>query len=197
MIPSPSDPSTPPAADDNPNSALAAAMAAAQAVSDRNNSEPADPLISENDAVAVAAEVEVEDLPEPKIDSHGRAYATGKRKTSVARVWIKPGAGRVLVNGREHDHYFRRHVLNIMMLEPLIRVDRSGQFDIVSRVHGGGLSGQASAFRHGLARALVNYEPELRRILRQEGMLTRDSRIVERKKYGRRKARRRFQFSKR
>ncbi len=137
------------------------------------------------------------ELPEPKIDQHGRAYATGRRKDAVARVWIKPGSGKVVINGREIETYFGRPVLRMVMLQPLEIADRKDQFDIQATVAGGGLSGQAGALRHGLSRALTNYEPALRPILKKEGFLTRDARQVERKKYGRRKARRSFQFSKR
>ncbi len=134
---------------------------------------------------------------EAKIDDLGRAYATGKRKNAVARVWIKPGPGRVSVNGRNGDDYFARPVLRMIIKQPFVVAERVGQYDIVCTVKGGGLSGQAGAVRHGISRALVNYEPGLRPILKRGGFLTRDSRVVERKKYGKRKARRSFQFSKR
>jgi small subunit ribosomal protein S9 len=136
-------------------------------------------------------------LREPKIDAQGRAYATGKRKNAVARVWIKPGAGRVTVNGREFEKYFARPVLRMVLQQPMIAAERKDQYDIVCTVSGGGLSGQAGAVRHGLARALTHYEPGLRGVLKKGGFLTRDSRVVERKKYGKAKARRSFQFSKR
>ncbi|MCI4678607.1 30S ribosomal protein S9 [Rhodoblastus acidophilus] len=132
-----------------------------------------------------------------KLDKLGRAYATGKRKNAVARVWIKPGAGKVTVNGRELDVYFARPVLRMIVQQPLGVVQREGQYDIMVTVAGGGLSGQAGAVRHGLSKALTYYEPGLRPALKKEGFLTRDSRVVERKKYGKRKARRSFQFSKR
>ena len=134
---------------------------------------------------------------EPQIDEHGRSYATGKRKDAVARVWIKPGAGRITVNGREVERYFARPVLRMLINQPFDVADRSGQYDVMCTVKGGGLSGQAGAVRHGISKALTLYEPALRPVLKKEGMLTRDSRVVERKKYGRRKARRSFQFSKR
>ncbi|MDX1711401.1 MAG: 30S ribosomal protein S9 [Rhodovibrionaceae bacterium] len=137
------------------------------------------------------------ELPEPKIDAHGRAYATGRRKDAVARVWIKPGSGKVKVNGREFETYFGRPVLRMVIQQPLEAADRKDQFDVVATVKGGGLSGQAGALRHGLSRALTHYEPALRPVLKEGGFLTRDARQVERKKYGRRKARRSFQFSKR
>jgi small subunit ribosomal protein S9 len=132
-----------------------------------------------------------------KLDAQGRAYATGKRKDAVARVWIKPGAGKVTVNERDVGVYFARPVLRMILQQPLLVSNRVGQYDIVVTVAGGGLSGQAGAVRHGLAKALTHYEPELRGVLKKVGFLTRDSRVVERKKYGRKKARRSFQFSKR
>jgi small subunit ribosomal protein S9 len=134
---------------------------------------------------------------EPKLDDQGRAYATGKRKDAVARVWIKPGAGRITVNGREFETYFARPVLRMVINQPFDAVGRKDQYDVVGTVKGGGLSGQAGALRHGISKALTFYEPELRPVLKQGGFLTRDSRVVERKKYGKRKARRSFQFSKR
>ena len=134
---------------------------------------------------------------EKKVDKHGRAYATGKRKDAVARVWIKPGAGKVMVNSREVEVYFARPVLRMMIQQPLVAAQRAGQYDVICTVAGGGLSGQAGAVRHGLSRALVNYEPALRAVLKPGGFLTRDPRAVERKKYGKAKARRSFQFSKR
>ena len=132
-----------------------------------------------------------------KIDKHGRAYATGKRKDAVARVWVKPGSGKIVVNTREFEVYFARPVLRMMIQQPLVAANRAGQYDIICTVSGGGLSGQAGAVRHGLSKALTNFEPDLRNILKKGGFLTRDSRVVERKKYGRAKARRSFQFSKR
>ncbi|KMO21728.1 30S ribosomal protein S9 [Methylobacterium indicum] len=131
------------------------------------------------------------------MDSLGRAYATGKRKDAIARVWIKPGAGKITVNDRPVDTYFARPVLRMILQQPLQIVDRVDQYDIVVTVAGGGLSGQAGAVRHGLSKALTYFEPELRSPLKREGFLTRDPRVVERKKYGRKKARRSFQFSKR
>jgi small subunit ribosomal protein S9 len=132
-----------------------------------------------------------------KRDSKGRAYATGRRKESVARVWIKPGSGKITVNGRDEKTYFARPVLRMILRQPLIATNRDGQFDVIVTVTGGGLSGQAGAVRHGISRALTYYEPDLRSILKVAGFLTRDSRVVERKKYGKAKARRSFQFSKR
>ncbi len=134
---------------------------------------------------------------EPKIDAQGRAYATGKRKNAIARVWIKPGLGRVNVNGRDIEVYFARPVLRMLISQPFDAAGRKDQYDVVCTVGGGGLSGQAGAVRHGIAKALTSYEPELRPVLKKGGFLTRDPRVVERKKYGKRKARRSFQFSKR
>jgi len=134
---------------------------------------------------------------EQKLDKQGRAYATGKRKNAVARVWIKPGAGKITVNAREFETFFARPVLRMLIQQPLVAANRQTQFDVVCTVSGGGLSGQAGAVRHGISKALTYYEPELRSTLKRGGFLTRDSRVVERKKYGRAKARRSFQFSKR
>lgn len=134
---------------------------------------------------------------EPQIDAHGRAYATGKRKNAVARVWVKPGAGRITVNGRDEKTYFARPVLRMILRQPLVAAGRLDQYDVFATVTGGGLSGQAGAVRHGISKALTHYEPELRAVLKKGGFLTRDLRVVERKKYGRAKARRSFQFSKR
>jgi small subunit ribosomal protein S9 len=132
-----------------------------------------------------------------KLDKQGRAYATGKRKDAVARVWIKPGAGKILINDAAIETYFARPVLRMLIQQPLVSSNRNGQYDVVCTVSGGGLSGQAGAVRHGLSKALTNFEPELRNVLKRGGFLTRDSRVVERKKYGKAKARRSFQFSKR
>jgi small subunit ribosomal protein S9 len=132
-----------------------------------------------------------------KLDKQGRAYATGKRKDAVARVWIKPGPGKVLINERSIEVYFARPVLRMLIQQPLVASNRGGQYDIICTVSGGGLSGQAGAVRHGISKALTQYEPDLRGVLKRGGFLTRDPRVVERKKYGRAKARRSFQFSKR
>jgi len=142
---------------------------------------------SENDMV----------LPEKSVDDLGRSYATGKRKDAVARVWLKQGPGNITVNGKSSDDYFARPVLRMLINQPLIASERKEQFDVICSVTGGGLSGQAGAVRHGISKALVLFEPELKKVLKSGGFLTRDSRVVERKKYGRRKARRSFQFSKR
>lgn len=149
------------------------------------------PVEAGTPGVAPAAPVE------PKLDQFGRAYATGKRKDAVARVWIKPGSGKIVVNGREYEKYFARPVLQMLLQQPLTTADRTGQFDIMCTVAGGGLSGQAGAVRHGISKALTYFEPALRPVLKAGGFLTRDSRVVERKKYGRAKARKSFQFSKR
>ncbi|MEM9618859.1 MAG: 30S ribosomal protein S9 [Pseudomonadota bacterium] len=152
-------------------------------------------VVAEGAAVEPAAEEAA--LPEPKIDAQGRAYATGKRKTAVARVWIKPGAGRIIVNKKDHADYFGRAVLQMIIKQPLVAADRKDQYDVYCTVTGSGPSGQAGAVRHGIAKALTFFEPTLRTTLKKGGFLTRDSRVVERKKYGRKKARRSFQFSKR
>jgi small subunit ribosomal protein S9 len=162
---------------------LRQAMGAAQ----RAAATPTAPVVP----VAVPTDVQ------PKLDAQGRAYATGKRKNAVARVWIRPGNGKIEVNGRDGPVYFARPVLRMLINQPFATCDRLGQFDVSCTVTGGGLSGQAGAVRHGISRALTFYEPGLRPMLKQGGFLTRDSRVVERKKYGKAKARRSFQFSKR
>ena len=143
-------------------------------------------------AVANDAPVHVQ-----KLDKEGRAYATGKRKNAIARVWLKPGAGKITVNGKDFNTFFARPVLQMILQQPIIAAARKDQYDVVATVSGGGLSGQAGAVRHGISKALTEYEPELRPVLKKGGFLTRDSRVVERKKYGKAKARRSFQFSKR
>lgn len=132
-----------------------------------------------------------------KLDKSGRAYATGKRKDAIARVWVKPGSGKIIVNDKDFTAYFARPVLQMILQQPIVAANRVGQYDIIATVAGGGLSGQAGAVRHGLSKALTYYEPALRGVLKKGGFLTRDSRTVERKKYGKAKARRSFQFSKR
>ena len=132
-----------------------------------------------------------------KLDKQGRSYATGKRKNAVARVWIKPGSGKIVVNARPVEVFFARPVLRMIIQQPLVAANRNGQYDIVCAVSGGGLSGQAGAVRHGISKALTYFEPDLRPVLKRGGFLTRDPRVVERKKYGKAKARRSFQFSKR
>ncbi len=136
-------------------------------------------------------------LPEPKIDELGRAYATGKRKNSIARVWIKPGSGKITINGRDQEVYFARPVLRLIIRQVFEVSDRIDGYDVMATVKGGGLSGQAGAVRHGITKALTYYEPILRAPLKAAGFITRDSRVVERKKYGKAKARKSFQFSKR
>jgi|TARA_R110002096_G_scaffold416576_3_gene619657 small subunit ribosomal protein S9 len=161
------------------------------------------------DAAVVAATVVTDDLEAPvvsedtpnvyvqKIDAQGRAYATGKRKDAIARVWIKPGKGVITVNGREEATYFARPTLRMVIGQAFEVAGRVGQYDVVATVSGGGLSGQAGAVRHGISKALTHYEPDLRSAIKAAGFLTRDARVVERKKYGKKKARRSFQFSKR
>ncbi|MBL4895126.1 MAG: 30S ribosomal protein S9 [Emcibacter sp.] len=150
-------------------------------------------------AATPTSEVSVEaDAPvEPKIDAQGRSYATGKRKDAVARVWIKPGKGVITINGRDQQVYFARPTLRMVVNQPFDVTSRVGQFDVVCTVKGGGLSGQAGAVRHGISKALTYYEPTLRPALKAAGFMTRDARVVERKKYGKAKARKSFQFSKR
>ena len=143
-------------------------------------------------AAPVAAPVHVQ-----KLDKQGRAYATGKRKNAIARVWVKPGSGKIIVNGKDFSAYFARPVLQMVVQQPIVAAARTGQFDIIATAAGGGLSGQAGAVRHGISKALTYYEPGLRGVLKPGGFLTRDSRVVERKKYGKAKARKSFQFSKR
>ena len=152
--------------------------------------------VAGSDAGGDAVTIEAESR-EPVRDQLGRSYATGKRKDAVARVWIKPGSGKVTVNGKDIDSYFQRPVLQMILKQPFQITDREGQFDVMATVKGGGLSGQAGAVKHGVSKALQFYEPGLRAVLKAAGFLTRDSRTVERKKYGRAKARKSFQFSKR
>ncbi|MFZ2101029.1 MAG: 30S ribosomal protein S9 [Oricola sp.] len=146
---------------------------------------------------ATASAAEQAPVHVQKLDANGRAYATGKRKDAVARVWIKPGTGRITVGGKDFSAYFARPVLQMVLQQPIVATNRVGQYDIDATVAGGGLSGQAGAVRHGISKALTYYEPALRGVLKKGGFLTRDSRVVERKKYGKAKARRSFQFSKR
>ncbi len=148
-------------------------------------------------AVSTGTIAEAAPVREPKRDHLGRSYATGRRKNATARVWIKPGKGEIVVNGKRVTQYFARPVLRMLITQPFLLADRYNQFDVFCTVAGGGLSGQAGAVRHGISRALTHYEPELRGVLKLAGFLTRDSRVVERKKYGKAKARRSFQFSKR
>jgi small subunit ribosomal protein S9 len=175
--------------------------------------EPEAPAVAETPAAETgtveAADAEVTEAPAPvvrqveiplreqQLDKYGRAYATGRRKDAVARVWLKPGSGKIEVNGRDQSIYFARPTLRLVINQPFDVTERVGQYDVVATVKGGGLSGQAGAVKHGIAQALSRYEPALRTAVKREGFLTRDSRVVERKKYGRAKARRSFQFSKR
>ena len=148
-------------------------------------------------ATGVAAQQPAAPVHVQKLDKQGRAYATGNRKDAIARVWVKPGSGRITVNDKEFNAYFARPVLQMIMQQPIVATNRNGQYDVVCTVSGGGLSGQAGAVRHGISKALTYFEPDLRSPLKKGGFLTRDSRVVERKKYGKAKARRSFQFSKR
>lgn len=149
------------------------------------------------EAAAAAQTNDASEAPKPVVDAQGRTYATGKRKDAVARVWIKPGSGKVTVNGRDQETYFARPTLRLVVNQPFAVAGRENQYDVVATVKGGGLSGQAGAVKHGISKAINLAEPELRAALKAAGFLTRDSRVVERKKYGRAKARRSFQFSKR
>ena len=149
------------------------------------------------DPEAVVINHEEQYSHEPQRDELGRSYATGKRKDAVARVWVKPGSGKVTVNGKEMSAYFARPVLQMVIGQPFQVANVTGEFDVMATVKGGGLSGQAGAVKHGISKALSLYDPELRPSLKAAGFLTRDARVVERKKYGKRKARRSFQFSKR
>ena len=150
----------------------------------------------QGDAAVIARRAEVP-LREQELDKHGRAYATGRRKDATARVWVKPGTGKITVNGRDQEVYFARPTLRLIIDQPFAITERQGQYDVIATVKGGGLSGQAGAVKHGIAQALAKYEPALRGTVKAAGFLTRDSRVVERKKFGRAKARRSFQFSKR
>jgi len=175
---------TPPAPTPAPTSAESNAAPSADAASDEAPSAP----------VNVQPEAP---LREQQLDKQGRAYATGRRKDAIARVWLKPGSGKIVINGREQEVYFARPTLRLVINQPFDVADRREQYDVVATVVGGGLSGQAGAVKHGIAQALTRYEPALRGVVKQAGFLTRDPRVVERKKYGRAKARRSFQFSKR
>lgn len=167
-----------------------------QSLSDLKDLTGAAPAAAE-EATAFTPVVSNAPLREQEIDAQGRAYATGRRKDAVARVWVKPGTGKVIVNGRDQEVYFARPTLRLVINQPFAITDRDGQYDVIATVKGGGLSGQAGAVKHGIAQALSKYEPALRGTVKAAGFLTRDSRVVERKKYGRAKARRSFQFSKR
>jgi small subunit ribosomal protein S9 len=157
----------------------------------------AETISSLEELSSVAPAAPAAPIHEQKLDAQGRAYATGKRKNAIARVWVKPGNGKITVNGKDFSVFFARPVLQMILQQPIVATARKDQYDIVATVAGGGLSGQAGAVRHGISKALTYYEPELRALLKKGGFLTRDSRVVERKKYGKAKARRSFQFSKR
>jgi small subunit ribosomal protein S9 len=173
-----------------------AADAAAEAAADESTGETAEASADEAPAAPVNVQPTMP-LREQQLDKQGRAYATGRRKDAVARVWLKPGSGKIIVNGREQEVYFARPTLRLVINQPFSVAEREGQYDVVATVTGGGLSGQAGAVKHGISQALTRYEPVLRSVVKSAGFLTRDSRAVERKKYGRAKARRSFQFSKR
>jgi len=175
--------------------AAAPAAAADDAAPARRSGEKAEPV--EDHGVSTQGPQIAAVLREQQLDKHGRAYATGRRKDAVARVWLKPGSGKIVINGREQDVYFARPTLRLIINQVFDVTDRRGQYDVEATVKGGGLSGQAGAVRHGISTALTRYEPALRIAVKREGFLTRDPRVVERKKYGRAKARRSFQFSKR
>ena len=176
-----------------------------ESIADQLGATPAPPPVAPEaetpaaETAAAAPPPPVQDAPlrEQQLDKFGRAYATGRRKDAVARVWLKPGSGKILVNGREQEVYFARPTLRLVINQPFDVADRRDQYDVIATVKGGGLSGQAGAVKHGIAQALSRYEPALRTVVKQAGFLTRDPRVVERKKYGRAKARRSFQFSKR
>ncbi|GAC1573742.1 MAG: hypothetical protein NVS3B5_03580 [Sphingomicrobium sp.] len=177
-----------------PEPAPAAAPAQAEAAADPEGDEA--PAPDTHGVSTQGPQIEAV-LREQQLDKYGRAYATGRRKDAVARVWLKPGSGKIVVNGRDQEVYFARPTLRLVINQPFGITDRAGQYDIIATVKGGGLSGQAGAVLHGIAQALSRYEPVLRTTVKRAGFLTRDSRVVERKKYGRAKARRSFQFSKR
>jgi small subunit ribosomal protein S9 len=173
-----------------------------ESIADQLGATPAPPPATEGEAPAAETPAapppaEAAPLREQQLDKFGRAYATGRRKDAVARVWLKPGSGKIEVNGRDQAVYFARPTLRLVINQPFDIVDRNGQYDVVVTVKGGGLSGQAGAVKHGIAQALSRFVPALRTMVKQAGFLTRDPRVVERKKYGRAKARRSFQFSKR
>jgi len=157
----------------------------------------AETVNSLEDLASIAPAVVAAPVYEQKLDKEGRAYATGKRKNAIARVWLKPGSGKITINGRDFNVFFARPVLQMILKQPIVAAARNDQYDVIATVAGGGLSGQAGAVRHGISQALTHFEPELRAVLKKGGFLTRDSRVVERKKYGKAKARRSFQFSKR
>jgi small subunit ribosomal protein S9 len=176
--------------------ATEAAPEAAPAAQRRDSRRDRDEAVSDHGVSTQGPQIQAV-LREQQLDKQGRAYATGRRKDAVARVWLKPGSGKIVINGREQETYFARPTLRLVINQPFDVSDRRGQYDVIATVIGGGLSGQAGAVKHGIAQALTRYEPALRTVVKQAGFLTRDPRAVERKKYGRAKARRSFQFSKR
>jgi small subunit ribosomal protein S9 len=169
----------------------------AEAPTAETGAEAPAPAEAAEEAAPPPPPVEEAPLREQQLDKFGRAYATGRRKDAVARVWIKPGSGRIVINEREQEVYFARPTLRLVINQPFEVADRRGAYDVIATVKGGGLSGQAGAVKHGIAQALTRFEPALRTTVKRAGFLTRDPRVVERKKYGRAKARRSFQFSKR
>jgi small subunit ribosomal protein S9 len=178
--------------------AAAAPPAAPEAASETPVAASAEPIPGSEDHGASTQGPQIQAvLREQQLDKQGRAYATGRRKDAVARVWLKPGSGKITVNGRDQEVYFARPTLRLIINQVFDVTERRGQYDVIATVKGGGLSGQAGAVRHGISTALTRYEPELRSAVKREGFLTRDPRVVERKKYGKAKARRSFQFSKR
>ncbi|HEU0134550.1 MAG TPA: 30S ribosomal protein S9 [Allosphingosinicella sp.] len=178
--------------------ASAAPPAAAPEAAAEASSAPAEPIPGKDDNGVSTQGSQIQAvLREQQLDKQGRAYATGRRKDAVARVWLKPGSGKIIVNGRDQEVYFARPTLRLIINQVFDVTERRGQYDVIATVKGGGLSGQAGAVRHGISTALTRYEPELRTTVKREGFLTRDPRVVERKKYGKAKARRSFQFSKR
>ena len=176
--------------------AAAEAGAARSERSDRSDRSDRSERVDDHGASTQGPQIEAV-LREQQLDKQGRAYATGRRKDAIARVWLKPGSGKIVINGREQEVYFARPTLRLIINQVFDVTDRKGQYDVEATVVGGGLSGQAGAVRHGISTALTRYEPALRTTVKREGFLTRDPRVVERKKYGRAKARRSFQFSKR
>ena len=180
----------------NPEPEVPEVAETAEAPAEAGSEEAAAPAEAVEEAAPPPVQEEAP-LREQQLDKHGRAYATGRRKDAVARVWLKPGSGRIEVNGREQEVYFARPTLRLVINQPFDVADRRGAYDVVATVKGGGLSGQAGAVKHGIAQALTRFEPALRTAVKRAGFLTRDPRVVERKKYGRAKARRSFQFSKR
>ena len=195
--PKPEAPAAPEAAAETPETAAPVATEAPARAAPRRSRGDRDRDEVDDHGVSTQGPQIAAVLREQQLDKHGRAYATGRRKDAVARVWLKPGSGKIVINGREQEVYFARPTLRLVINQPFGVSERQGQYDVEATVIGGGLSGQAGAVLHGIAQALTRYEPALRTVVKQAGFLTRDARAVERKKYGRAKARRSFQFSKR